>query len=249
MRIHRRDLRFWNPSAAAWRRAAGALALAFSTLGTAFLPGCVFETEKKGPVILFMGNSITLAAASTEFGWNGNWGMAATSQDKDYAHQTLAVLKERGMQAELAIGDRNCVPCDGGIDEQAHNMEQVRRLRPRYVIVQLSEHSFDIELRSGKMTAQYRSLLQALSDEQVPHVFCLGAWGEKSDQEARAMGIKTALAGFPRYRFLDISPLVRDTLNYGDTTLFKNPYVAWHPGDRGMRKLGELIADAVLEER
>lgn len=249
MRIPRREIRFWNPSAGAWRRAAGAITLAFSTLGTPFLPGCVFETERKGPVILFMGNSITLHDTLPAVGWNGAWGMAASAPDKDYVHRTVARLKDRGMEVDARIGERNCVPCDGAIDEQAHAVEQLRRLRPRYAVVQLSENNFDIELRSGKMTAQYKSLLRVLRDEGVPHVYCLGAWGEKSPDDARATAIKAALWDFPGYRFLDISGLSNDTLNYGDTTMFSNRFVAWHPGDRGMDGIASVIADAVWSDR
>ncbi|GEM_PF-1277812 len=250
MRIPWPEHRFWNPSAAAWRRTAGALAFVYSTLGTALLPGCVFETEHKGPVILFMGNSITLNLPAPEAGWSGNWGMAASAPDKDYVHQTIALLKAQGMEADGRIADKDfCEPCDGGIDEQAHNMAQVRRLHPRYVIVQLSEHSFDIELRSGKMTRQYQSLLQGLRDEGVPHVYCLGAWNEKSPAAPHGVAIREALSDFPQYRFLDISSVAQDTLNYGDTTVFKNVYVAWHPGDKGMRGLAGIISDAILGDR
>lgn len=251
MRIPRSEIRFWNPTADAWRRAAGAIALAFATLGTPFLPGCVFETERKGPVILFMGNSITFNSMDTAAGaeWHGNWGMAASALDKDYVHRTVTRLKDKGMDVDARIGERNCVPCDGAIDEQAHAVEQLRRLRPRYAVVQLSEHSFDIELRSGKMTAQYKSLLRLLRDEGVPHVYCLGAWGEKSPDDARATAIKAALWDYPEYRFLDISGLVKDTLNYGDTTMFSNPFIAWHPGDRGMDGIASVIAEAVWADR
>lgn len=251
MRIARSLLRFWNPTARARMGAAGAIALAIATLGTPLLPGCVFETERKGPVILFMGNSITFNLRDTAAGseWHGDWGMAASALDKDYVHRTVARLKEKGMDVDARIGERNCVPCDGAIDEQAHAVEQLRRLRPEYVVVQLSEHSFEIELRSGKMTAQYKSLLRLLRDEGVPHVYCLGAWGEKSPDDARATAIKAALWDFPEYRFLDISALSRDTLNYGDTKMFSNPFIAWHPGDRGMDGIASVIAEAVWADR
>src|SRR5689334_12442613 len=144
MRIHRRENRFWNPSGPAFKRAAAAIALIFSALGTAFFPGCFFETERKGPVILFMGNSITQNAPAPDLKWYGTWGMAASAPEKDYLHRTVTLLKEKGLDVEPHVGERNCVPCDGGIEEQARNREQIRRLRPRYVVIQLSEHSFDI---------------------------------------------------------------------------------------------------------
>jgi hypothetical protein len=210
------------------------------------LQGCLFETRTQVPVILFMGNSITLSAPSSELGWTGNWGMAATAADSDYAHQTLRLLRENGMDLRMEIGERNCPVCDGAIDEQSRDVEQIRRLRPRYVVVQLSEHSFDIELRSGKMTEQYRRLLAMLRSEGVPQVLCLGAWGEKDADQPHAQGILRALTDFPEYRFVDISAVARDTLNYADTAEFKDAGVAWHPGNRGMLAIAEILSDAVL---
>lgn len=249
MRIHRRENRFRDPSGRASRRMAVAIALIFSALGTAFFPGCFFETERKGPVILFMGNSITQNAPAPDLKWYGTWGMAASAPENDYLHQTVSLLKEKGMDVEPHVGERNCVPCDGGIDEQAQNREQIRRLRPRYVVVQLSEHSFDIELRSGKMKAQYISLLEMLHQEGVPHVYCLGAWGEKSPDEPRGTAIQAALFGFPEYRFLDIAAIVRDSANYGDPASFTDAAVLWHPGDRGMRAIAETVSQAVWSDR
>ena len=50
-----------------------------------------FDATKKGPRVLFVGNSITLHGPRPQIGWTNNWGMAATARDKDYVH----VLQKR----------------------------------------------------------------------------------------------------------------------------------------------------------
>lgn len=226
--------------AAVWAAAivAGALAAA-----------CVFETRTEAPKVLFMGNSITLNQPVPELGWNHAWGMAASARDSDYVHQTVRLLAERGLAVEVHLADRDCPDCDGAIDEQIHNLDQVERLKPRYVIVQLSEHSQEIELRSGKMTEQYRRLLQGLAALEVPHVYCLGSWGEIEDEGPYAQAIHYAVRDFPGVRYLSIRHVSADSSSYGDTALFSNPGVLWHPGDKGMLGIARVIADAIWEDR
>ena len=45
-----------------------------------------FDATKKGPRVLFVGNSITLHGPKPSIGWTNNWGMAASARDKDYVH-------------------------------------------------------------------------------------------------------------------------------------------------------------------
>ena len=210
---------------------------------------CVFETRTEAPKVLFMGNSITYNRPVPEIGWDGAWGMAASARDSDYVHQTVRLLAERGLAVEAHVADRDCPDCDGAIDEQIHNMDQVERLKPRYVIVQLSEHSQEIELRSGKMTEQYRKLLRGLDSLGVPHVYCLGTWSEAAEEGPYAQAIHYAVREFPGVRYLSIRHVSADPANYGDPALFGDTGVLWHPGDKGMLGIARVIADAIWEDR
>lgn len=175
--------------------------------------------------------------------------MAATGLEKDYVHQTSRLLREKGLDLEPIIADRNCPNCDGAIDEQIHNMAQVRQLQPRYVVVQLSEHSGEIELRSGKMTAQYMQLLQALREAGVPHVYCLTSWGEKDLNEPHNQSIIQTLKNFSDYSLVDISAVAADKANYGDSTAFSDGAVLWHPGDQGMLGIAQTLSEAIWADR
>ena len=61
------------------------------------------DLSETAPRILILGNSITLHAPKAEIGWEGNWGMAASSQDKDYVHLLYARVKAQYGGARICI--------------------------------------------------------------------------------------------------------------------------------------------------
>jgi hypothetical protein len=52
------------------------------------------DVTGNGLKILFVGNSITKHAPKADIGWFGDWGMAATSLENDYVHQTMSKIRE-----------------------------------------------------------------------------------------------------------------------------------------------------------
>ncbi|MCY2988855.1 MAG: glycoside hydrolase family 127 protein [Planctomycetota bacterium] len=54
--------------------------------------------------ILFLGNSITLHGPKADIDWTGNWGMAASSEDKDYVHLvTSALAQHTGSTPQIMV--------------------------------------------------------------------------------------------------------------------------------------------------
>lgn len=45
--------------------------------------------------VLFVGNSITRHAPAPQIGWYGDWGMAASCEEKDFVHQTIAGIEKK----------------------------------------------------------------------------------------------------------------------------------------------------------
>lgn len=52
--------------------------------------------------VLFWGASVTKHAPNEALAWTGNWGMAASSEDKDYVHRTVAKLEEEFYPAKVS---------------------------------------------------------------------------------------------------------------------------------------------------
>ena len=55
--------------------------------------------------VLFIGNSITRHGPKPEIGWPNDWGMAASAPEKDYVHQTVALLEEKGVRVDFAFAN------------------------------------------------------------------------------------------------------------------------------------------------
>ncbi len=62
-------------------------------LSCAALPATGQETFRK---VLFLGNSITKHGPKADIDWSGNWGMAASTEAKDYVHLVVAGLAAKG---------------------------------------------------------------------------------------------------------------------------------------------------------
>ena len=53
--------------------------------------------------VLFFGNSITRHEPNAEIGWHGDWGMAASSKEKDYVHLIVAELDKKYGKVDYCI--------------------------------------------------------------------------------------------------------------------------------------------------
>lgn len=214
----------------------------------AMLGGCVFESRYQPPKILFLGNSITFVGKQPWVGWNHEHGMAASDQSKDYVHQTVRILKEKGLELEPVLGSRDCEICDGVIGEHIERLADVREIKPRYVVVQLGENADMVEIRSGRLTEQYGTLLQGLKDNGARKIYCVSNWDEDSLADVHNEAILRAIRKHRDVKVVDITALAKDKANYGDSLLFPNADVRWHPGDRGMQGIAQAIASAILED-
>jgi hypothetical protein len=76
-------------------------------LGQTVVLGQETKAQKIGALkadrILFLGNSLTLHGPKPEIKWTGNWGMAASAQDKDYVHLLTAAINGQRTSGPLGV--------------------------------------------------------------------------------------------------------------------------------------------------
>ncbi len=186
--------------------------------------------------ILIMGNSLTCHGPSTEaLGWGGNWGMAATSQQNDYAHVLHKLISDNQPQYKPEL--RIMSLYEGAIDA----FKLPADFTPDLVIVQggdnVPQEKVTIEL-AGK---PYGKVLEALRKDNDPLIVCVGDWGGRQNLNSimRQFALRNGAS------FVAISHLSTIENRAGSEGHFTNEGVNWHPGDRGMKKIAETIWEAL----
>ncbi len=213
-----------------------------------FLISCLSDNHESSEKILFLGNSITWAYPAIQLGWPGGWGMAASAKNKDYAHRTVQLLSDMGVHLDMAIAKRYCY-CDGPIEENLENIEVIQQFSPDHLVIQLGEHPSADDISSGKMEKQYHRLLTELSKFNPKKIYCLSPWMDNPAPGTRSQIIKKVVTQFSNALYIDTRPIYSDSTSFGDPALFHNAAVLWHPGDLGMERIAQKLAEVIYKSQ
>lgn len=196
----------------------------------------------RGGKVLFLGNSITLHGPAPAIGWNANWGMAASAEERDYVHVLTAALgKIVGKSPEIRVA--NIADFERAFRTYDLDAQLQKALQFRADVVVLAIGENVPALSAGAEQAEFQKsliqLLTRLKQAGQPEVFVRSCfWPDAVKDEA----LKNAAAETGCV-FVDISPLGGNAANQASSERqFSHAGVAAHPGDRGM----QAIADAIL---
>ncbi|MEI7946904.1 MAG: SGNH/GDSL hydrolase family protein [bacterium] len=191
--------------------------------------------------ILFVGNSITLHGPKASIGWTNNWGMAASTQEKDYVHiLARAVATHTGTAPSVMIENI----ADFERHYETYDLARLKKnmdFKASIVIVAIGENVPAIASEEAKTTfkASVLKLLTALKGSSNPTIIVRSSfWQNKTKDEILQQACKEA-GGV----FADISGLSKDESHFARSERsYAHSGVAAHPGDKGM----QAIADALL---
>jgi len=197
--------------------------------------------------VLFLGNSITVHGPAPQIGWTGNWGMAASAREKDYAHLLVRRIAEAaGRQPEAMI--------EGVADFERHYdtfdagsaLKRAIGFHADLIVVALGENvpALSSEEAKGKFRAGLASLLAALKKGGEPALFVRSCfWPDKTKDEILRDVCREAGGSF-----VDNSGLAKDESNFARSERkFDHAGVAAHPGDKGMQAIADAIWKAIAE--
>jgi lysophospholipase L1-like esterase len=203
------------------------------------------SAQAKPQKILFVGNSLTSHGPKADIDWHGDWGMAATSADKDYVHVvTKALAAKQGatpviMVKNVADFERNHVGYD-----IAGKFADAAGFKADLVILCIGENV--AALKTAEAQAKYQEQVTALlktlkSNPQAQIIVRSSFWANTAKDTAMRQACE-AVGG----TFVDISALSKDEKNYARSERpYKHAGVANHPGDRGMAAIAEEIVKVV----
>ena len=188
--------------------------------------------------ILCLGNSITLHMPAPEIGWHGQWGMAASAQEKDYAHRLSALLEQAGKRIVCRIGNMADIEREPGSYAEETFAEDIA-FAPDIVILRIGENVPDEKAEPFGET--YEKLIRLLQSAGAA-VFAVGSFWKKDEVET----VMRAAAEQAGVRYVSLAA-VQD-ITYQARGLFEHEGVAAHPGDGGMDAIARIIFEAIREE-
>lgn len=197
-------------------------------------------TKKKANeyVILFKGNSITRHHANEwtkkSLGWNHIAGMAASSEDKDYAHILAGKIQKAmpGKSVRIVFGQGNTAALKSIGKEKEYQAD--------FIVFQGGEHV------TPKNIDEYPSFLEKVLTALkkfpgAPAVLAVGVWSPTrpvSPTYSGVLDIQKQVCEKCRVPLAVIFDIAEDPRCSGSGA---SPGVKWHPNDIGMEKIADRI--------
>lgn len=192
--------------------------------------------EGSGVRVMFVGNSITRHGVLPEIGWYGDYGMAASSIEKDYVHIVMNYIRKDDPDAAFCIcqcaeWERQYKQGDTVLDEFC----DARDFGADIIIVRLVENCPIEEFDKDIFKLQYDKLIFYLnSKDDAKIIVTTGFWRHIADEQIREYAKEQ---GYPLVELSDLG----DENEMKALGLFAHSGVANHPSDKGMQAMADRI--------
>ena len=198
----------------------------------------IYNPDGKGKRVLFLGNSITLHGASHENGWHGEWGMAASSKEKDYVHRIIS---------EVTNYDADAAFCICQVSRWERNYKNPAEIIELYdgakdfcadvIVSRFVENCAVPDFEPEVFLSEYEKFIKSFNTSgNAKFILTTGFWKHPGDEQIRFVAESN-----------DYPLVVLGDLGEDDTMkaigLFEHTGIAEHPGDKGM----EYIAKRILK--
>lgn len=199
--------------------------------------------------VLFLGNSLTFSAANADIGWSGNWGMASSSEDRDYAHlvvSDIASLNGGVTPAMKAVNvyhygqyEQNYASFD-----VATEMASLLDWNPDILVVELGENveSLTTQEKRTSFANSFLNLLATFKENSNPTIFVRNTWWPDTTKDTVMQEATVSVGGV----WVDLGNLRADPLNIAKSmSIYTHAGVADHPSDQGMQAIADGMFSAM----
>lgn len=196
---------------------------------------------KGGRRVLFVGNSITLHAPKADIGWLHNWGMAASTEENDYVHQTMALVRTLCPDADMRIAQiANWERAYWRGEEELEFVRGARDWNPDIVVIRLGENTNEASLSEYPYAPALIDMMNFFTHNGQSQLVVTDLFWPNPAKDAE---IKKAAATLnaPLVHLGDLG-MRNDMKAVG---LFEHSGVAAHPGDLGMRTIADRLFDVI----
>lgn len=212
---------------------------------TCTVTGQVHKVSKKKLKIVNYGNSICFHGMHPGLGWYGNWGMAASSQDKDYVHLLLSKLKqkygEENVEQLFGQGQSNFETAISGLPDDYDYSAMLSGLtafavqeKPDIVTIQYADNSGEVDVyKFQRAMSQFVAMLKKGHPDMI--VVILSPHDGDADRFA---GTRLAAEEWDA-PFVDI--MQYETPEYEAIGQYEHVGVAAHPSDKGMAAIADEV--------
>ena len=204
----------------------------------------IIEPQDKSISVLVIGNSITHSAPSGE--WEGDWGMAATSAEKDFCGVIKSSLELEGFKIDL--DKKNIAVWERDFSCEINILMPPITKHYDYIIIKLGENVPD---NSETFEIEFEKLTRFYSNFGRKIILVTTVWRQYSFTEdgipyevppmkdiiIRRVSINND------YDIADISD-IKENQNYFAWYEYENTGIGSHPNDLGM----EFIANKILQK-
>lgn len=196
-----------------------------------------FEHENgEGIRVLFVGNSITRHAPKSEIGWENDWGMAASSKEKDYVHLLQKQMLQKAPQASFCVCQTaDWERCYQEGEKQLSQFEKARNFRADLIIMRLIENCAVQNFDATCFQKEYEKLYTYFNPTGTAKVIITSSFWKHPGDEALEM-----LSKEKNLDYVFLGDLGEQAEMRADG-LFAHEGVAMHPGDLGMETIALRI--------
>ena len=199
---------------------------------------------KRGGVkkVLFFGNSITRHEPKADIGWDGDWGMAASSKEKDYVHLVVAELDKKYGKVDYCIAQG--AMWEWGYTRTDEVLEEyysaIKDFDADIVIIRIGENITAKKHLEADCKPHFAKAVDFLSGNAekviITDMFWYAIYNDCFKEVAEEKG----------HTFCHLTDLEEDerTMALG---LFEHKGVAGHPGDYGMQCIADRILAKIFE--